>query len=273
MERQTVSSRQNPLVKNVCGLADKKNRLQSGLFRFDGIKLLNEALSADVEIKYVICSESAVSKIKRLISDAVATGLIAGDCTVTVTDSVFEKLSDERSPEGVLTVAHMPRQLHRLADGELPQKRERILIAESLRDPGNLGTVIRSAYALGIDRLVLTDDCADIYNPRTLRAAMGAVFKLPTLTVESERLSEYIGRLRKDGRRVFATALSEDSKSIKELKLREGDCFVVGNEGHGLSDRVIHACDACVIIPMREGAESLNASAAAAICIWETVRA
>lgn len=154
----------------------------------------------------------------------------------------------------------------------MPLEGERLLIAESLRDPGNLGTVIRSAYSLGIDTLILTDDCADIYNPRTVRAAMGAVFKLPTLTVARDRLPAYIESLRLQGRKVYAAALSDNSVGISDIALRRGDCFVIGNEGHGLSEKCINACTSSVIIPMREGAESLNAAAAAAICIWETVR-
>lgn len=273
MERQTVSSRQNPLVKFVCGLAEKKRRIENGLFRFDGVKLLTEAIDAELKIKYVICREPMSAAVSELVSRAVERGCVEEGGVVTVTESVFEKLSDERSPEGVITVAHFLSELHRSADGGVPDRHRRILIAESLRDPGNLGTVMRSAYALGIEELIITDDCADVYNPKTLRAAMGAAFRLPLRIVKRESLATYIAALRSEGRRVYATALSESSQDIGSLALETGDCFVIGNEGHGLSAECIGACDASVIIPMREGAESLNAAAAATICIWETVRA
>ncbi len=269
MQKQIISSRQNSLVKLVCGLADKKKRADSGLFRFDGIKLLGEALASNVRIEYVICREGENETLEALIDNAVAQKRLADKCIIEVSPSVFEKLSDEKSPEGVITVAHVCEQLHKRSE-ELPEGK--ILICESLRDPGNLGTVMRSAYALGIDVLVLTDDCADIYNPRTLRAAMGAVFKQSTQTVACESLPELIRRLREVGRRVYATALTECSQDINMLELRAGDCFVIGNEGHGLSKNTVDACSSSVIIPMREDAESLNASAAAAICIWETVK-
>ena len=271
MEIQFVSSRQNPLVKFVCGLADKKKRAEYGLFRFDGIKLLGEALSSDVKIKNVIFRQSEGEDVPSIIKGALATGRIDEENVVAVSESVFEKLSEEKSPEGIITVAYKQDYLHCLWGGEMPSRDSRILIAESLRDPGNLGTVLRSCYALGIDTLVISDDCADIYNPKTLRAAMGAAFKLPTVSVSY--LPSYIKLLRDGGRRVFATALKENSEDIGTLCLKAGDCFVIGNEGHGLTDAAIDACTAPVIIPMREGAESLNASAAAAICIWETVRA
>ena len=270
MERQIISSRQNPLVKQVCALCDKKGREKQGLFRFDGAKLLEEAISSEATLEYVFCSQSISERASSAVSRAVSEGRIGQDRVIEVTESVFAKMSEERAPEGVIAVARFMDSLHTRAGGKCPQK---ILIAQSLRDPGNLGTVMRSAYALGMDALVLTDDCADIYNPRTLRAAMGAAFKLTTRTLCGEQLPEFIGELRREGREVYATALREDSRDVRDVRLRAGDCFVIGNEGHGLPERTVDACSAPVIIPMREGAESLNAAAAAAICIWETVRA
>ncbi len=270
MQKQIISSRQNPLVKLVCGLADKKKREKSGLFRFDGIKLLKEALFSGAHIEYVICRERSGEALEAVLENAVLSGTLGEQNIFEVSESVFEKLSEEKSPEGVITVAHMCEDIHMHSDA-LPEGK--ILICESLRDPGNLGTVMRSAYALGIDTLILTDDCADIYNPRTLRAAMGAVFKQRTQSVTVNRLADFIAGLRQSGRRVYATALTECSQDINTVCLTSGDCFVIGNEGHGLSCEAIGACDASVIIPMREDAESLNAAAAAAICIWETVKA
>ncbi len=267
-EKQVITSRQNPLIKSICALSEKKRRTESGLFRIDGIKLLEEAVSSGIGIRYVVLREDCGEDIYELAMRA--TDKTDGRI-VTVSESVFDKLSEERSPEGVLTVAHMPTSLHSKNTPVAPN--ERILIAEAIRDPGNLGTVIRSCYALGIDRLVLTSDCADLYNPKTLRAAMGAIFRLPTLSVPADGLAMLIEELKREGRRVYATALHTDALDISELSMRLGDCFVIGNEGHGLRAETVQACTAPVIIPMREGAESLNAAAAAAICIWQTVSA
>jgi TrmH family RNA methyltransferase len=269
--KQVITSRQNPLIKSICALSEKKRRIESGLFRFDGVKLLYEAISSSVRIKYIVYRENSDEQIDALVQRAVENGRVETDGVIVVSESVFSKLSEEKSPEGVITVAYIPEALHssniEVVEGE------RILIAESLRDPGNLGTVIRSCYALGIDKLVITSDCADLYNPKTIRAAMGAIFALPILVVDTQKLPEFILEQRGGGRRVYATALHTNSLEIGELALKSGDCFVIGNEGHGLSERAIDACTAPVIIPMREGAESLNAAAAAAICIWETVKA
>ena len=274
MYGEIITSRQNTLVRNVCALSEKKTRRESGLFRFDGIKLLGEAMSANIAIRQVFFNaetDGRAPEYIRSVRDELERG---GAKVVAVSASVFDKISEEKSPEGIVTVAEIPRELCRTyaQRSDLPSPAERILVAESLRDPANLGTIMRSAYALGIDRLVLTDDCAEIYSPKTIRAAMGAAFRMSTLTVKGSELAEFIGLLRESGRRVYATALYEDSKTLGDVELRACDCFVIGNEGHGLSDSAVRACDASVIIPMREDAESLNAAAAAAICIWETVR-
>ena len=275
--REVITSRQNGCVKALCALSEKKHRKATGLFRLDGKKLFSEALFSDAEIVEVWLSEGASETVRAAVEQAIGAGRLDELKVVFAAESVFEKLSLEVSPEGIITVVRALDTLHRTlgADETLPRDgfgSEKLLIAESLRDAGNLGTVIRSCAALGIDRLILSDDCAELYNPKALRAAMGAIFRLPTLTVSAGRLPSVVGELRASGRRVYAAALREDALRIGEFPLGARDCFVIGNEGHGLSAELIDACDASAIIPMREGNESLNAAAAAAVCIWETVR-
>ena len=276
-ERDIITSRQNPTVKRICALLEKKNRRTEGLFRFDGIKLFGEAVASGLKIRFLVLRSDVSGDITDRVNSAISQGHIDESVITVVSEGVFEKLSDERSPEGVITVAELPRSKHReLGADEICHysidKKERILIAESLRDPGNLGTVIRSCEALGIDRLILSDDCADLYNPKTVRAAMGGLFRLRIDVAPAEKMADVIASLRKEGRRVYAAALGRDALEIGRIKLAVGDCFVIGNEGHGLCDSTVEACDACAIIPMKEGSESLNAAAAAAICIWETVK-
>jgi TrmH family RNA methyltransferase len=223
-----------------------------------------------------VLSLGASGNVRDAVEREIERGRLESSRVLLVGEEVFSKISEERSPEGIVTVARALEQKHRThteLDGFCVSREERILVAESLRDPGNLGTVIRSCAALGIDRLVISDDCADLYNPKTIRAAMGGLFRMDVDVIPTNELAAAIGLLRASGRRVFAAALREDAHALGELELWRGDCFVIGNEGHGLSESVISACDACAIIPMTEGSESLNAAAAAAICIWETVRA
>lgn len=274
---EIITSRQNPLVKTVSALTEKKKRKETGCFRLDGKKLVAEAVQNGMVLSAILVREDAVTAFLPLCEKAIAAGLAPAERVVTVSAFVFEKLTEEKSPEGIVAVAHMPTALHMTATPEalsgLVRREERLLLAESLRDPGNLGTVMRSCAALGIDRLILSDDCADLYSPKTVRAAMGALFRLPTVTVAAKDLPLAVVALREQGRHVYATALHREARMIGDWTIKAGDCFVIGNEGHGLSQPVIEACDACAVIPMRERSESLNAAAAAAICIWETVRA
>ena len=273
--KNPITSRQNQAVKRICALSEKKARRAEGLFRFDGIKLLCEAAQKRIDIEYVVLGENIDKKNLQKVEELVKSGLIDEKRIICVADAVFSKMSEESSPEGVITVAKFIKTKHKDVtdvDKYFVEPSKRILIVESLRDPGNMGTVIRSSFALGIDRLIISDDCADLYNSKTVRAAMGALFSLDIDVVSKDSLPALIMRLRALGREIFATALRDDAKTIGEIEMKAGDAFVIGNEGHGLSDKVIDASSATAIIPMTEGSESLNAAAAAAICIWETVR-
>ncbi len=272
---EIIQSRQNPKIRFACGLTEKKNRRQSGLFRMDGIKLCREAMYSGLSLHSIYVRFPLSSEAEGLVNEALASGKLSSEQVIEVSEGVFDKLSEEKSPEGILTLAEIPEALHRSTSASQAAEEAplRLLVAESIRDPGNLGTVLRTCAALGIDQLILSADCADLYHPRTVRAAMGALFRLPVRLIEPAELPVLIGALRNKGRRVYATALGRNAVELGRLKLCAGDCFVIGNEGHGLSEEVIAACDGCAVIPMREGNESLNAAAAAAICVWETVRA
>ena len=271
MVNEVIRSRQNRLVKLVCSLERKKSRQECGLFRFDGIKLCLEAIAKGIEPEYIFVSESRLDEMREKLGEKEM---------VVVSDEVFSKISEEKSPEGIITVARRLDGLHKTARfascGEFDVfvgESEKVFLLEAIRDPGNLGTIIRTAASLGIDRIVMTADCADIYNPKTIRAAMGALFMLRTDTIEEGKTEEYIRALKNGGRRVFAAALRSDAVSVKELEVARTDVFVIGNEGHGLSAPTIDACSGTVIIPMREGCESLNAAMATGILMWEISRA
>jgi len=266
-----ITSRQNPRVKAVCALSEKKERERSGLFRMDGIKLLEEAIAHGVCLTEIYIRQSSYDTVwKRLGADMVP----LEDRILTVSDSVFEKMTEEKSPEGVLAVGKQLMEKHRLLDVVKDLRDgERIFFLESIRDPGNLGTIIRTAAALGINRLILSDDCADLYHPRTIRAAMGGLFRQRIDRVRADGLKESILEAKHSGRRVFATALGADARTLGEESLLASDCFVIGNEGHGLQEQTVRACGECMLIPMTEGSESFNAAVAAAICMWEIAKA
>ncbi len=268
---EIITSRQNKFVSELCSLSDRKNRDKLQKFRFDGVKLLSEALLCGIEICYVVLNvdtaEDIMERVSALYGHPIDDTKLR---TICVSNELFLKISEEKSPEGVITVAKYIDNLHfRIYNNKDSKinKHENILLLDSLRDPANVGAVIRSGAALGVESIIMSRDCADIYNSKTVRASMGTLFKIKICRVES--ISEVIGQLRFEGRRVFAAALDENARRLGSFEIQDGDCAVIGNEGHGVSSEVLGACDASLYIPISEGVESLNASNAACIIMWE----
>ena len=269
----SVTSRQNPMIQRAARLDMKKYRDAEGAFLIHGIKLTREAVLHGAAVELLFVCESAAPRIEEALGDL----KLPEDCRVFVVgESAFAKISPEKSPDGVICVAKTLDKFHKKItiekrESDLARQTEgRLLLLESVRDPGNLGTVLRSAAAFGVDLVVMSVDCADLYHPRTLRAAMGAIFKLPTLRVDD--LPSAIGLLQKNGRRVWAAALAREAQRLDNLAMEAKDCFLIGNEGHGLSEAAIGAADGAVFIPMRAHTESLNAATAASVCLWEQAR-
>lgn len=270
-DREVITSPQNKYVSLVRGLANKKIREREKLFRFDGVKLMCEAMKKGIAIRFILVSESewngVAEKAEKLY------GIKESDIVcpvISVENGLFDRLSEEMAPEGVICVSEYANELHR----ELGEDdkigcidEEKVLILESVRDPHNVGAIVRVAAAFGVDRIVMSRDCADIYNSKTLRASMGTVFGMRIDRVANIPCA--VKELQNDGRRIFAAALERDSAKLGELEIRNGDCVIIGNEGHGLSAEAIEACDGTVFIPMADGVESLNAATAAAVLVWE----
>lgn len=270
-EREIVTSTQNKYVSLARGLANKKSREKERAFRFDGVKLMCEALKCGVEIRFILSSErlwqEVLEKAQRLY------GISESDikCKIVfVSDTLFERISEENAPEGAICVAKYAESLHGYAEAgtfSSIDKSENVLLLESVRDPQNVGAIVRVAAAFGVDRIIMSDDCADIYNSKTLRASMGTVFSMRIDKTEAVALA--VRSLRDCGRRVFAAALDRNSQKLGEIDVRRGDCVIIGNEGHGLSKETVDLCDGTVFIPMSDGVESLNAATAAAVLVWE----
>ena len=268
---ETVRSRQNRAVTELAKLTDRRVREETKTFRFDGIKLAKEALSAGVEIPTVFLKESSGEEILHELETSCKSAVEERiDRVYTLADDLFDRVSEEKSPEGIICCAKYLDKLQKIItiynDNDFSEC-ERIVLLESVRDPVNLGAIIRCAAALGIDRLILSTDCADIYHPRTVRASMGTLFRRKI--DRTDRLPEVIGQLRERGRRVFAATLNDRSRKLGEFEPLPRDCVVIGNEGHGLSEAVCRAATGGVFIPMEENAESLNAAVAAGILMWE----
>lgn len=269
--RDIISSRSNPTVKWAASLADKKGRAEHRSFIAEGEKLTVEALRRGLPVTHLFILEGKEARIMELLSPFMNEERYVDCQVITLSDGAFSKISTEKAPQGVISAI---KYLDFFNNSDIIYKEdffikegERVLSLYSLRDPGNLGAVIRSAAAFGVHHIVLSADSADIYNPKTVRAAMGTMFGLNVTYVSD--FGSFIDAARANGREVYAAELSDGAKSLRDIGLTTNDIFIIGNEGHGIPADISQKCTGSVYIPIAEGVESLNASVAASVFMWE----
>ncbi|MBO7740889.1 MAG: RNA methyltransferase [Clostridia bacterium] len=253
-----ISSRTNPLIVRMAKLSDKKYRDEEKLFVAEGIKLFEELLACGITPAYAFATEKNAHLLDKLSEKT---------NRYLVSESVYEKISCEKAPQGVFCAIKYLDNFHKSDTIYSGQVSSSVFCLSSLRDPGNLGTVLRTARAFGIGTLILSSDCTDLYSPKTVRASMGALFAVRTLRTPD--LAATLRDLQSKGYTTYAAALDSSAVTLSSLAVTQKTCFVVGNEGHGLSDEIISSCGNTVYIPMAEGCESLNASVAASLLMWE----
>ena len=254
---EKITSRKNPKIISACSLADKKGRDKSGLFAAEGIKLFKELLLEKVQRVRIFCTSAAIEKY--------SSDLACAECEIfEVTDEVYDKLSFEKNPEGIFAIAKKTK-IYESAS-QTPGDGGFVML-DRVQNPSNVGTVIRTASALGVSRILLGAGCADVFGPKTIRAAMGALFKVNICVTDD--ICREIENITASGAKVFAAALDETSIDVGKVSFLHDDCLLIGNEGEGISEKALGLCTQKVIIPMQQNTESLNAAAAAAILIWE----
>lgn len=258
MER--ITARTNEKIKYAVRLGESASfRKQNGEFFLEGARLCFDAAKTGIEIRQAFFTSAALEKYSAYTESIVATGCICFE----ISADVSKKLSDTENPQGVFCICkarELPSEID--ADGKY-------LALENLQDPSNLGAVCRTAEALGLSGLIVSGGC-DVYNPKALRAAMGSSLRIPL--TETKELSTLLEEAKKSGMKAYASVPRSDAADIRKVSLEGGVIICVGNEGSGLSDEVIGACDSAVTIPMLGRAESFNASAAASILAWELMR-
>jgi TrmH family RNA methyltransferase len=271
IQSSIITSRQNPVLKWVCTLHDKKGRAQNKCFIAEGEKLSFEAASELLPVKCIFICETKKDKLLPKIKDNFCNEIYSETDIYIVADAAFEKITTEKAPQGIITIIKYLdffKELDIIYNEDFfLSANERAIALCSLRDPGNLGAVIRSAVAFGVEHIIMTADCADFCSPKVVRSAMGSLFKVK-LTVVSDFLS-FVRAARANGRRVFSAELSDKSVSLEKIDIRANDIFIIGNEGHGVDKDISAASDLGVFIPISNRIESLNASVAASILIWE----
>lgn len=247
---EQITARKNRIITHFRNLAaDGAYRWEAGEFLCDGEKLLREALNSGAEVRTILWAEKPAFA---------APGVSAQFCCPLELLQYASPLKNSQGP--VFTVA-----MAAPASKDAPSS---VLVLENVQDPGNVGTVLRTANALGLKTVVLTGDCADLYNPKTVRATMGAIFRQHVLELELQDLESYVNQ---NDLKLYAAALREDAIDIRRLNLSRA-AVCIGSEGSGLSEALLALCEGSLIIPMVPGSESLNAAVAASIVMWEMVR-
>ena len=248
---EEITSRKNTLVRHLKKLGtDGDYRRQSGEFLCDGDKLLREAVLSGAVITAVLTG----SVKPDFLPDGVPVYHAPRD--------IIEAASPLKTPQDVVFSCALP-----APDKNTPTSGLQ-LILEEIQDPGNIGTILRTAGAFNVTRMILTGNCADPYGPKAVRASMGAIFRLVPVT----RDLDGIARLKEAGIKLYAAALGENCADVREADYHNA-AVAIGSEGRGLSMELLDLCDDKIKIPMADTAESLNAAAAAAIIMWEAAKA
>ena len=254
-----IESLQNESVKHACKLAvSAKARQEANAFFLEGLRLCCDAAQSGITVRQCFVTQEALTRdearLQPLLACAAQTALVA--------PAVAQKLSQTQSPQGVFCVCEMP---SKNSDADPAG----VYIAlDHVQDPANFGAIIRTAEALGLSGAILCG-CCDVYNPKAQRAAMGSLLRLPL--IQTDDLAAFLLSLRKLGMRLLATTPDRSAEPLTGQSIQGGVVAVIGNEANGVSPEVSALCDR-VTIPMNGRAESLNASMAAAITMWELVR-
>ena len=257
---ELISSKENKRIKYLKKLSSSSSfRREEGVFAAEGLRLCGDALKSGAAVTAAFFSESFCDRNADFVREASA---VAGEAFL-LRDSVFAAVADTKTPQGVLFVI---KRLDKNLDFDRIKDNGKVLALETVQDPVNLGTILRSAEAFGISAVVLTRDCCDVYSPKVTRGSMGAVFRLPFYITDN--LPALIGEFNRYGTS-FAAVLDKDSVSLNECSFEGAALAVVGNEGNGLTEDTVKACTHKLYIPMSGKAESLNVSAAASIILWE----
>ena len=257
-----ISSSKNPIIKEIKGLSRKKNRWKEKLFIIEGIKVIEEAIESYIPIKHIFFSEELLGADG---GEAFFEIIKSRKETIKLSRNVFKQITNLDNPQGILAIVEFEeRDIEDLYSIDLPF----IIFLDGLNDPGNLGTIIRTADAFDIDAIVLGEDSVDPYNSKVVRATMGSIFRVPLYNVKSN--NGFFDNMKKKDINIITTSLS--GRALEREDFKDGFVIVIGNEANGVRKEILEKSAKQIKIPMPGGAESLNAGVAASIIMYEAMR-
>ena len=273
---QRITSKDNSLVKHIKRLKEKKYRDEYGEFIVEGLKLINEAIQENADIRQIVVCDGCDNS--EMIESHLKYEMARLDF-IYVPQNIFKMISDVENPQGVLAVIgkiktnrddnkEAGQTSKTLKTSSIDLNEDIILALDDIQDPGNLGTILRTADSVGLKQILVSKGTADAYNPKVVRSTMGAIFRVNV--IECENLKETLKELQSKDYKVMTTSLKA-KKSIYEVDYKK-KIIVIGNEANGVSKEILNLADEKVIIPMLGKTESLNASVATGVILYEYVR-
>ena len=257
---QKISSKDNSLIKHIKRLKEKKYRDEYSEYIIEGLKLIKEAIQESANIKHIVVCDGCDNS--EMIESHLKYEMARLDF-IYVPQNIFKMLSDVENPQGVMAVIGKPSK-----EIDIDINEDIILALDDIQDPGNLGTILRTADSVGLKQILVSKGTADAYNPKVVRSTMGAIFRVKV--IECDSLKDNLKNLQNNGYNVMTTSLKA-KKSIYEVDYKK-KIIVIGNEANGVSKDIINLADEKVIIPMLGKTESLNASVATGVILYEYVR-
>ena len=257
---QVISSKDNELVKHIKKLKDKKYRDENNEYIVEGVKLIEEAVNENAKIKKIIICEDTTRTYE--IPTNVMLEIAKYEC-IYVTDKIFSSITQVTNPQGIMAIIEKNTQ-----NQEIDYSQDIIVVLDDVQDPGNLGTILRTVDSIGLNQIIVSKETADSYNPKVVRSTMGAIFRIKIIEVED--LKQTIKEIKKHHFKLMVTSLQTEN-SIYDIDFNK-KIIVIGNESNGVSKEIQEMADEKAIIPMLGKTESLNASVAAGIVMYEYVR-
>ena len=256
----TITSKDNETIKHIRKLKEKKYRDEYGEYIVEGIKLINEAIEEEANIKTIIVCDNC-DKIEKINQSSMYE--VAKHNCLYVDEKVFNTITDVQNPQGILAVIEKKNK-----EKEINYKEDIIVVLDDIQDPGNIGTILRTLDSVGLSQVIVSKKSGDVYNSKVVRSTMGAIFRVKI--IESENLIETLKTLKKHKFKIVSTSLDTD-KSMYEIEYKK-TVIIVGNEANGVSKEIQELADEKIKIPMLGKTESLNVSVATGVVLYEYVR-
>ncbi len=258
MKYTEISSKDNEIIKLSTSLQKSaKIRKQQKLFVIEGLRICLDAVQNGIDFMALLVTKSALEKHSEDLSSLE----LKSEKSYLLSDELFRRISDTVNPQGIIAIAKMNER------SVSAPKNGRYIALENINDPTNLGAVTRTAEALGVSGIIITDNSCDPYSPKVLRASMGTLLRMPVYFTDS--ITDFA---KKHGLITYACVVDRDAKSITDCKFENGTVLIIGNEANGVSDFTKENADYLITIKMCGKAESLNAASAASIAIWEMMK-